>query len=899
MPDKEQNINKNNEEKVSIQSQDQRGFFYRLFNKYKFTKKKRTDLETSAALDKDLSKDHQASTEEIPSYLKSLLEEKNLLKQRNIEINSNNRTFFINYLNEKHRLNSNMPLSEETKAALIEDLDKFYYIPLKTSTCHNFIFDLNITRRELTRLKDDQFLKVNELIAQLTDDATIAITNKYQLLENHTVSEEKLEAIANEVMDLNLDEEMKRAVIAKLELLKEDRATLRKIYRKKQDTLKTQESKTDANLKEITKDDDEILFYQQVDDAAIAIINKYQLSIPENKLKAIADEIMDLNLSGEQKEEVIFQLGLQTEDSATLWKIYKINLMKAGQLFYQQANNAAIHATIAIINKYQLSENQSVPEEKLKAIVKEIMDLNLSEEYKREVIFELKISEEDRATLQTIYRERQDFLTAQESKTDAKIDENTKGEDKVSFYQQIGDAVIGIINKFQLFVSEEELRKIAKEILNLKLSEEQKKEVIIYLGIQSEYKDVLLEIFKELQRWPTPPQNKLEVIIRGAKALQLFNQLVHDSVTYITNKYQLSEDQATHPRKLKAIAKEIIDLNLSDEQKREVIKGLEIPEADREAFWRIYRKLEILPKKQESKTDSRVNGRTQDGYSDDKAQLIHKNKKQIVRRNFAEAAPFFFKGINDATIAITNKYQLSNDRPTFRDKLEKMVNEIIDLNLSEQQKRVVIRVLEISKEDRVTLKTMYRERQDLLKIQKNKTDDEVFFYHGVDDATLTIITNYQLSEDQPNPPKKLDAIANEILNLNLNKQQKREVIFELEIPEIDRDKLNELINKKTTLLNQVETLQESAKTNLGSTLSQGLNNLESKPTTPLQTSLKLKLRSLLKKSEDNLGSEPPISLKPNASKSNPLKRVNSLSSKPQTPLNPTIHLSKGLDEFSR
>ena len=899
MPNKEQNINKNNEEKVSIQSQDQRGFFYRLFNKYKFTKKKRTDLETSAALDKDLSKDDQASTEEIPSYLKSLLEEKNLLQQRNIEINSNNRTFFINYLNEKHRLNSNMPLSEETKAALIEDLDKFYYIPLKTSTCHNFIFDLNITRRELTRLKDDQFLKMNELIAQLTDDATIAITNKYQLLENHTVSEEKLEAIANEVMDLNLDEEMKRAVIAKLELLKEDRATLRKIYRKKQDTLKTQESKTDANLKEITKDDDEILFYQQVDDAAIAIINKYQLSIPENKLKAIADEIMDLNLSGEQKEEVIFQLGLQTEDSATLWKIYKINLMKAEQLFYQQANNAAIHATIAIINKYQLSENQSVPEEKLKAIAKEIMDLNLSEEYKREVIFELKISEEDRATLQTIYRERQDFLTAQESKTDAKLDENTKGEDKLSFYQQIGDAVIGIINKFQLFVSEEELRKIAKEILNLKLSEEQKKEVIIYLGIQSEYKDVLLEIFKELQRWPTPPQSKLEVIIRGAKALHLFNQLVHDSVTYITNKYELSEDQATHHRKLKAIAKEIIDLNLSDEQKREVIKGLEIPEADREAFWRIYRKLEILPKIKESKTDSRVNGRTQDGYSDDRAQLIHKNKKQIIRRNFAEAAPFFFKGINDATIAITNKYQLSNDRPTFRDKLEKMVNEIIDLNLSEQQKRVVIRVLEISKEDRVALKTMYRERQDLLKIQKNKTDDEVFFYHGVDDATLTIITNYQLSEDQPNPPKKLDAIANEILNFNLNKQQKREVIFELEIPEIDRDKLNELINKKTTLLNHAKTLQESAKTNLSSILSQGLNNFNSKPNTPLQTSLKSNLRSLLKKSGNNLGSEPPISPKPNPSKGNPLKRVNNLGSKPQTPLNQTIHVSKDLDEFSR
>lgn len=36
----------------------------------------------------------------------------------------------------------------------------------------------------------------------------------------------------------------------------------------------------------------------------------------------------------------------------------------------------------------------------------------------------------------------------------------------------------------------------------------------------------------------------------------------------------------------------------------------------------------------------------------------------------------------------------------------------------------------------MALKTIYRERQDLLKTQKNKIDDEVFFYHRVDDATL-------------------------------------------------------------------------------------------------------------------------------------------------------------------
>ncbi len=371
MPDKEQNINKNNEEKVSIQSQDQRGFFYRLFNKYKFTKKKRTDLETSAALDKDLSKDHQASTEEIPSYLKSLLEEKNLLKQRNIEINSNNRTFFINYLNEKHRLNSNMPLSEETKAALIEDLDKFYYIPLKTSTCHNFIFDLNITRRELTRLKDDQFLKVNKLIAQLTDDATIAITNKYQLLENHTVSEEKLEAIANEVMDLNLDEEMKRAVIAKLELLKEDRATLRKIYRKKQDTLKTQESKTDANLKEITN----LVMRIEEKEALRDIIRERAKQQTDKKQENEAD----IKINGKTIAEVV-------DDNA---------------LLLSRAMNTAL----------ALKENQKVEPKMLSTMAEFIGSRKLNEINRRNIPYMLTLTNEDKKELNEIINGKTTLLS--------------------------------------------------------------------------------------------------------------------------------------------------------------------------------------------------------------------------------------------------------------------------------------------------------------------------------------------------------------------------------------------------------------------------------------------------------------------------------------------------------
>lgn len=322
-------------------------------------------------MDKDLSKDHQASTEEIPSYLKSLLEEKNLLKQRNIEINSNNRTFFINYLNEKHRLNSNMPLSEETKAALIEDLDKFYYIPLKTSTCHNFIFDLNITRRELTRLKDDQFLKVNELIAQLTDDATIAITNKYQLLENHTVSEEKLEAIANEVMDLNLDEEMKRAVIAKLELLKEDRATLRKIYRKKQDTLKTQESKTDANLKEITN----LVMRIEEKEALRDIIRERAKQQTDKKQENEAD----IKINGKTIAEVV-------DDNA---------------LLLSRAMNTAL----------ALKENQKVEPKMLYTMAEFIGSRKLNEINRRNIPYMLTLTNEDKKELNEIINGKTTLLS--------------------------------------------------------------------------------------------------------------------------------------------------------------------------------------------------------------------------------------------------------------------------------------------------------------------------------------------------------------------------------------------------------------------------------------------------------------------------------------------------------
>ncbi|EMF0276119.1 hypothetical protein KI095_000821 [Enterococcus hirae] len=298
-------------------------------------KKQSTNTET-LVIDKDLSKGDPTSSEGNISNLPLNPEEKNLLQQRTIEMDSEDRTFFIDYLNEKHNLNSNTPLSEKTKAALIEDLDTFYYLPLKPSTCYNFISDLHIINRDdVYELLNDQIPKVNELITQVINNATLGITNKYQLLENQSVPKEKLETIATEILDLNLGEEQEREVIAKLEISKEDRTTLEEIYREKRDLLQTQESQKDAEIKAAT----------------IAITTKYELSEDQSnspeKLNKTAKKIAKLDLSDEQKREVILELKIPEKDQDTLLSIY------------EEQKKAA---TIAIIKKYKPNAQHDLKE---------------------------------------------------------------------------------------------------------------------------------------------------------------------------------------------------------------------------------------------------------------------------------------------------------------------------------------------------------------------------------------------------------------------------------------------------------------------------------------------------------------------------------------------------------
>ncbi|NAE21407.1 hypothetical protein GUI86_02930 [Enterococcus hirae] len=821
------------------QPEDQPALAYELTDE----KKQSTNTET-LVIDKDLSKGDPNSTEGNISDLPLIPEEKNLLQQRTIEMESIDRTFFIDYLNEQHNLNSNTPLSEKTKAALIEDLDKFYYLPLKPSTCYNFISDLHIINRDdVYELLNDQIPKVNELITQVINNATLAITNKYQLLENQSVPKEKLETIATEILDLNLGEEQEREVIAKLEISKEDRATLEEIYREKRDLLQTQESQKDAEIKAAT----------------LAITNTYELSVekttPQEKLKAIANELINRNLSTLQEHEIIYLLEIETKDRDTLRTIYKE--LKKIQESQKDANVKAV--TIAFTNIYKLSEDQPNSQNNLKAIAKTIVDLDLSDEQKREVILELEIPKKDKDTLRKMYTnelekklqelhwERVSIATAISSKYLLSIEKTTPQEKLKAIANELMDlnpsevqgkgkdifhlleiktrdretlrtiynelkktqesqkdanievATLTITNIYELSKdqsnSPEKLNKTAKTIVDLDLSDEQKREVILELKIPEKDKATLREMYS----------NELEKNLNGERI-----------ATAISSKYQLSVEKTTPQEKLNTIAKKITKLNLSDEQKREVILKLKIPEKNKTTLREMYSN-ELEKNLNGERVATAISSKYQLSVEKTtpqeklntiakkitKLDLSDEQKREVIRileipekdqdtlremylNKFEEKLNW---KIVTKAIDISSKYQLSVEKTTPQEKLKAIANELIDLNLSkvQEKEKEIIHLLEIETEDRDTLRTIYKELKKIQVIKKV--------------APLAITTKYELSEDQSNSPEKLNKTAKKIANLDLTDEQKREVILELKIPEKDRDTLLSIYEEQKKVAN--------------------------------------------------------------------------------------------------
>ncbi|WP_240145055.1 hypothetical protein [Enterococcus hirae] len=894
------------------QPEDQPALAYELADE----KKQSTNMETLVALDKDLSKGDPNSTEGNISDLPLNPEEKNLLQQRTIEMESIDRTFFIDYLNEQHNLNSNTPLSEKTKAALIEDLDKFYYLPLKPSTCYNFISDLHIINRDdVYELLNDQIPKVNELITQVINNATLAITNKYQLLENQSVPKEKLETIATEILDLNLGEEQEREVIAKLEISKEDRATLEEIYREKRDLLQTQESQKDAEIKAAT----------------LAITNTYELSVekttPQEKLKAIANELINRNLSTLQEHEIIYLLEIETKDRDTLRTIYKE--LKKIQESQKDANVKAV--TIAFTNIYKLSEDQPNSQNNLKAIAKTIVDLDLSDEQKREVILELEIPKKDKDTLRKMYTnelekklqelhwERVSIATAISSKYLLSIEKTTPQEKLKAIANELMDlnpsevqgkgkdifhlleiktrdretlrtiynelkktqesqkdanievATLTITNIYELSKdqsnSPEKLNKTAKTIVDLDLSDEQKREVILELKIPEKDKATLREMYSneleknlngeriataisskyQLSVEKTTPQEKLNTIAKKITKLNLSDEQKREVIlklkipeknkttlremysneleknlngervaTAISSKYQLSVEKTTPQEKLNTIAKKITKLNLSDEQKREVILKLKIPEKNKTTLREMYSN-ELEKNLNGERVATAISSKYQLSVEKTtpqeklntiakkitKLDLSDEQKREVIRileipekdqdtlremylNKFEEKLNW---KIVTKAIDISSKYQLSVEKTTPQEKLKAIANELIDLNLSkvQEKEKEIIHLLEIETEDRDTLRTIYKELKKIQVIKKV--------------APLAITTKYELSEDQSNSPEKLNKTAKKIANLDLTDEQKREVILELKIPEKDRDTLLSIYEEQKKVAN--------------------------------------------------------------------------------------------------
>lgn len=164
----------NDKQKIAvIRTGSQYAIALQLIKDHKLVRGEANSSEKLATLGKILSNYKRDSAEGIISYLPLLPEEKKLLRQRNIQMNSDdrivvddkNKTFYINYLNQKYDLSKKAVLSKETKHALIQDLDKFYFNSLDLNRFTSFIYDLAvIARRVVQTLLKKQTPKIEKLI---------------------------------------------------------------------------------------------------------------------------------------------------------------------------------------------------------------------------------------------------------------------------------------------------------------------------------------------------------------------------------------------------------------------------------------------------------------------------------------------------------------------------------------------------------------------------------------------------------------------------------------------------------------------------------------------------------------------------------------------------------------
>lgn len=187
----------NDKQKIAvIRTGSQYAIALQLIKDHKLVRGEANSSEKLATLGKILSNYKRESAEGIIFYLPLLPEEKKLLRQRNIQMNSDdrivvddkNKTFYINYLNQKYDLSKKAVLSKETKHALIQDLDKFYFDSLDLNRFTSFIYDLDvIARRDVQTLLKKQTPKIEKSIKKAREDLAVdQVKERFKMNRNYT-----------------------------------------------------------------------------------------------------------------------------------------------------------------------------------------------------------------------------------------------------------------------------------------------------------------------------------------------------------------------------------------------------------------------------------------------------------------------------------------------------------------------------------------------------------------------------------------------------------------------------------------------------------------------------------------------------------------------------------------
>ncbi|NAB71148.1 hypothetical protein GUI99_12505, partial [Enterococcus hirae] len=207
-------LNKKNGKKVIVQAEDQPSLAYELTNKYKLEKNKSDDMKALVALGKDLSKYDPATIEGILFYLPLTPEKKNLFQPRNRIVQPEDQQSHASRLTNKYELKMERT-NPEKFAKLGRELSRY-----DPATIEGILLHLPLIPEE----KD--LLQPRNRIVQPEDQLELAdrLIDKYKLKNKHT----NLKTMAALGKDLSrYDPDSTEGILLHLPLIPEEKKQLK------------------------------------------------------------------------------------------------------------------------------------------------------------------------------------------------------------------------------------------------------------------------------------------------------------------------------------------------------------------------------------------------------------------------------------------------------------------------------------------------------------------------------------------------------------------------------------------------------------------------------------------------------------------------------------------------